>query len=1236
MYRYQSRLLPLPVWMTAGILLFSASHLYGQNARADIIHSGIPPYVLGDIVPLTIQITAGNERVTGMEFYLTLDPTYFKPVLNQAGQPFDVGDFLNVDAFDNDMHGDSLHLGPDGNGLDDWQLDFVQLTSPGPNRDYGTGTGTAATFYVEIVGLPPAGAPVPTMQFEDKIYQGRQTGYYYILGLKSTRGGFSNFPCTAEIPIAGLAISPAIRDTVLVPDADLNLYLGDYFNSNIVDSSAAIWTEQIVSPVSLPAGASFSITPAGPSPSSRLILNTSSSNHFILDANIFLEGTYPGPPPMTFYDQQPLRIIVDHLPVFDVALPPFTFDEDVPLPYLANADAGGVLFSDQDDFDANLTFWLDPDENVHLSYDDANTVTFYADTNWYGTQEARLYVQDGLGMTIDTLLTFTVNPINDPPVVNFDAASALGDTLVIHRATRDTVDLGAFVTDVDDAALTWTINSSVPAYLDTTFLASDQLELLADSISPFVDIDMIFTVEDGSGAQDSDTLVVSIRSWPPVITILDDIKMVAGTDTTIQLDDWVVDNDTPDNLMTWTFQILDTSGVVDNLANAAFDPATHSVTVSVDTGHSAVDYLIMTVTDDNNNSTTDTTRLFIFESLAPMIAPFPTLTIYWKITDTTLIDLDDYVADLTDDPEDIIWTHYSGGDSLLAVSLNSFTHELSVSTSSTFIGYDTLTFIARNSLGYQDTSDMVLRVVRRVDGPPIWRSLPDQVEVVYDWTTDLLTYGQVCIDETPTLQIDFVKIYDSDSLVVTEVPPDSVKLTAPRPDEIYTTTIAFSAEDELGQVSFSDTVTVLVKDSFSPWWDPLPVISLAVNGTRTGLFLDNYLHDKDTPFSSLDVQITYNTSFMTVSYNTLTSEITIQAADSESNSYVTFTATDPKGNTATIRMYVKIAPITDDTPPRGELSYFFNPVSDRWIHYVVVADSTALKDRFEYDYFYSPPLREDRTLNFTLTDDLPGTLAWTAPYHFKVEANYTLSVELTDGFNLLLPKPSLNLQISFAKRTGGDLTSPDGMLRVSYPPLQAGEDGLILISEETMWEPEQTATLGKQDEQTPSKVYALDTNLPESLLATLTYFQDAGANPYYSFYKVAGDELEPMDTYTDSEGRFVSMVPLGEAVVFGRSDTPARRAPLPVEQLLCHPNPFNATIQIRFVLPVEDRGRIVIYNLLGQEVFPTPLEHMSPGMHTFSWHGRDDRGLQAPSGIYFIRLDTELGRALTRKVTMLK
>lgn len=73
-----------------------------------------------------------------------------------------------------------------------------------------------------------------------------------------------------------------------------------------------------------------------------------------------------------------------------------------------------------------------------------------------------------------------------------------------------------------------------------------------------------------------------------------------------------------------------------------------------------------------------------------------------------------------------------------------------------------------------------------------------------------------------------------------------------------------------------------------------------------------------------------------------------------------------------------------------------------------------------------------------------------------------------------------------------------------------------------------------------------------------------------------------------------------------------------------YPNPFNPTTTIRFEIPAGSGSavpaKIVVYNLLGQQVRVLVDEMLAPGVHTVQWNGEDRRGNRMPTGVYIYQL----------------
>jgi parallel beta-helix repeat protein len=84
-----------------------------------------------------------------------------------------------------------------------------------------------------------------------------------------------------------------------------------------------------------------------------------------------------------------------------------------------------------------------------------------------------------------------------------------------------------------------------------------------------------------------------------------------------------------------------------------------------------------------------------------------------------------------------------------------------------------------------------------------------------------------------------------------------------------------------------------------------------------------------------------------------------------------------------------------------------------------------------------------------------------------------------------------------------------------------------------------------------------------------------------------------------------------------------------------YPNPFNPQTQILYGLPVDCQVKITIYNLLGRRVKTLADEPQTAGYKRVHWDGKDERGVEVASGIYFYKI--QAGEFVqTKKMLLLK
>lgn len=89
------------------------------------------------------------------------------------------------------------------------------------------------------------------------------------------------------------------------------------------------------------------------------------------------------------------------------------------------------------------------------------------------------------------------------------------------------------------------------------------------------------------------------------------------------------------------------------------------------------------------------------------------------------------------------------------------------------------------------------------------------------------------------------------------------------------------------------------------------------------------------------------------------------------------------------------------------------------------------------------------------------------------------------------------------------------------------------------------------------------------------------------------------------------------------------------------PNPFNPETTLQFDLPEAGTVAIRVTDISGRQVRQLLFGEMPAGAHRLIWNGQTDEGRPAESGVYFITLRAQLGRAgrevvATRKIIMMK
>jgi hypothetical protein len=108
----------------------------------------------------------------------------------------------------------------------------------------------------------------------------------------------------------------------------------------------------------------------------------------------------------------------------------------------------------------------------------------------------------------------------------------------------------------------------------------------------------------------------------------------------------------------------------------------------------------------------------------------------------------------------------------------------------------------------------------------------------------------------------------------------------------------------------------------------------------------------------------------------------------------------------------------------------------------------------------------------------------------------------------------------------------------------------------------------------------------------------------------------------------IILVRVGDVSAVG--DVPGRAALAPN-----YPNPFNPATTLRFSLPRGGHVRLAVFDGAGRLVRELVGEHRETGDHEVRWDGRDLKGREVSSGVYYSRLEFA-GEVTTGTLTLIR
>jgi len=132
-----------------------------------------------------------------------------------------------------------------------------------------------------------------------------------------------------------------------------------------------------------------------------------------------------------------------------------------------------------------------------------------------------------------------------------------------------------------------------------------------------------------------------------------------------------------------------------------------------------------------------------------------------------------------------------------------------------------------------------------------------------------------------------------------------------------------------------------------------------------------------------------------------------------------------------------------------------------------------------------------------------------------------------------------------------------------------------------------------------------------------SYYVDTDWMPGHNYYYLIA-AIDNQDNISDYSEELA-------VILTGIEPFPGAEVPFITAIETSYPNPFNSVTTIIYKVanlgPVPAQINIDIYDILGREVRNLVDERKEIGVHRAIWDGRDNLGVELPSGVYFARIE---------------
>ncbi|MFW6328031.1 MAG: gliding motility-associated C-terminal domain-containing protein, partial [Bacteroidota bacterium] len=877
------------------------------------------------------------------------------------------------------------------------------------------------------------------------------------------------------------------------------------------------------------------------------------------------------------------------------------------------------------DVDDSLFTWTNSEDSrldIEQSGDDLNISVSEDSSNFYGTISLELTVYD------DEMASDSKNL--NVQVKSYEPVISKINPLVMHADSTKEIDISEYVYDhdtpIEDLTFEFTAVDSTTRQIDENvnldFNTGTKLLTITSTSGHSADNYIIVTVTDDDNNQTSQKVILLVvSSFAPKFVNVHPVVVYQDSTKEIKLDEIVFDvRDAFDDL------ILNIRGN-DIFEDVRIDTESKLLIFESYPDEFGVDTLMLSA--ENTYGLTDSTEIIAYcipDDNKPVIFDIPDLDLYWNM-EYSWIDLDDYVFDAFTLDEELKW-NISYSDDLFDLNIDN--DNVATIETGNLTGIGKINLAVTNNLGLTSTKEIKVNITK--DQQPVWDSFVDiflvktQPEKTMEWNI-----FDKCTDaETASEDLRFSASYES-GVIDVDINSNTGEVVLSVIDTTKSETwLKFSARDENGNISESQLINIKIGDGLPPVWRNIPTIYIKNTEIFTGLKLLDYCRDPDDLESDLVFSAIPSNSNIKVEIDADTRvTITPENGIYGENFYIIFKAEDTQNNI--VSTSVKLI-ITNALPPSGFVNYIVNPVLSKRVDFVVSTDSRVEEVSANFKKLPATNIN----LKFSQLTNNDDGIVWTDDHKFQEEGAYRLIVGMKDVSNFVT-YDTLMMSVEFPDNNGAQVAMGNDTetMRLEYPEHHYNNK-MFFITESNLSLDNNllSKSIGHQDVY--RKKYKIRSGIAsEEILMTLRYKPKQFMDKYHSFYKVVDESLVPVETFINDEGEFIGYISEDCEICFGPSSMAAEEEILPENHFLTYPNPFNPTVNLKFILKAQKHVEMIVYNLRGQKVY-SEQHYFNPGINEMAWHGINQKGEMMPSGVYFVLLQKNHKPMKIKKVTLFK